>query len=84
MIHLYGGMGQVHGHVHAMLLLGLVMMAIYGYVFFVCYKSFSLHVANQRWKEAGELLGRIRKLVGLNLALGLLTVSVAVLGVMWG
>jgi uncharacterized membrane protein len=84
MIYLYGGMAQVHGHVHAMLLLGLVMMAIYGYVFFVCYKPFSLHVGNQRWKEAGELLGRIRKLVGLNLALGLLTVSVAVLGVMWG
>ncbi|OGS91703.1 MAG: hypothetical protein A2Z95_05900 [Gallionellales bacterium GWA2_60_18] len=83
MIRLYGGMGQVLPHVHIMLVLGLAMMAIFGYVYFVCYKPFSLHVAGDQWKEAGELLGRIRKLVALNLALGVATVSVAVLGVLW-
>lgn len=81
MIRLYGGMGQVLPHVHIMLALGLVMMAIYAYVFFACYRPFEREVAGQRWKEAGMLLGRIRQLVGLNLALGLLTVSVAVAGV---
>lgn len=80
MIRLYGGMGQVLPHVHIMLALGLAMMAIFGYVYFVCHKPFSLHVAGARWKEAGVLLGRIRLLVGLNLALGLLTVSVTMTG----
>ncbi len=70
--------------VHIMLLLGLVMAGIYGYVFFGCYVPFNLHVAKERWKEAGEMLGKIRPLVGLNLTLGLLTVCVAVIGVAWG
>jgi uncharacterized membrane protein len=40
-------------------------------------------VSKQRWKEAGELLGKIRKLIAVNLALGLLTVCIAVLGTGW-
>lgn len=84
LIYLYGGIAHVPRHVHIMLTLGLAMMAVYGYVFFACYVPLSLHVAKQRWKEAGELLGKIRKLVAVNLALGLLTVSVAVIGMAWG
>lgn len=80
MIYQYGGMAHVQRHIHVMLLLGLVMAGIYGYVFFACYVPLSLHVANERWKDAGEILGKIRKLVGVNLTLGLLTVCVAVLG----
>ncbi len=76
LVYLYGGLGSVGIHVHIMLLLGLAMIAIYSYVYFACYKSFSRLVADQRWKEAGEMLGKIRKLVALNLTLGLLTVSV--------
>jgi uncharacterized membrane protein len=52
-------------------------------VFFACYVPFSLHVAKQRWKEAGQMLGKIRKLIAVNLALGLLTVCVAVIGMAW-
>jgi len=84
LIHLYGGMAYVAPHVHAMLTLGLLMTAVYAYVFFACYKPFSRHVGNQSWKEAGELLGKIRKLVAVNLTLGLLTVSVVVVGMAWG
>ena len=80
LIYLYGGIAHVARHVHIMLALGLAMMAIYGYVFFACYVPFSLHVAKQRWKEAGEILGKIRKLVAANLVLGLLTVCVVVVG----
>jgi len=80
MVFLYGGFAHLPAHVHAMLALGLVMMAIYAYVFFACYRPFSALVARQGWKEAGEMLGRIRKLIAVNLALGLLTVCIAVLG----
>ena len=80
LIYLYGGIAHVSRHVHAMLLLGLAMMVIYGYMFFTCYVPFSLHVAKQRWKEAGESLNKIRKLVAVNLALGLLIVGIALIG----
>ena len=80
LIYQYGGIAHTARHVHIMLALGLVMAAIYGYVFFACYVPLSLHVAKQRWKEAGEQLSRIRKLVALNLALGLLTIFVVEIG----
>lgn len=48
-------------------------------MFFCGYVPFSLHVARQRWKEAEELLGKIRKLVALNLALGLLTIFAVII-----
>ena len=80
MIYQYGGIAHVPQYVHVMLLLGLVMACIYGYVFFCCYVPLSLHVAKERWKEAGEMLGKIRKLVAVNLTLGLLTVAVVEFG----
>ena len=83
LIYLYGGIAHVARHIHLMLAMGLTMMVIYSYVFFACYVPFNLHVAKQRWKEAGEMLVKIRKLIAVNLTLGLLTVCVAVIGVAW-
>ena len=83
MIYQFGGMAHVPHYIHVMLLLGLVMTGIYVYVYFACYVPLNLHVAKERWKEAGEILGKIRKLVGLNLTLGLLTICVEVIGVNW-
>ncbi len=80
MIYLAGGMANVPRYVHIMLALGLAMMVIYSYVYFACYVPLSLHVANQRWQEAGQILGKIRILVAVNLTLGLLTVCVVVIG----
>ncbi len=80
MVYLYGGMAHVASYVHIMLLLGLVMMLIFVYVFFALYVPLGLNVSNQRWKEAGELLGKIRKLIAVNLALGLVIVVVVVSG----
>ncbi len=80
MVYLYGGLAHVARHIHIMLFIGLTMMIIYGYVYFACYVPFSLHVAKQRWKEAGEILAKIRRLIAVNLLLGLLTVCVVVIG----
>lgn len=84
MIYQYGGMAHAPASVHSMLALGLLMGAIYAYVFFACYVPFSLHVANGHWPDAAALLGRIRQLVAVNLTLGIITVAVAVVGVTWG
>lgn len=80
LVYLYGGIARTVSHVHIMLASGLAMVAIFGYVFFACYVPFSLHVSKQRWNEAGEILVRIRRLVALNLVLGLLTIIVVAIG----
>jgi uncharacterized membrane protein len=76
LIQMFGGMAYVAPHIHIMLALGLAMMAIFGYLYFACYKPLSIHVENQRWQEAGAMLAKIRKLVAVNLALGLITIAV--------
>ncbi len=73
----YGGMGRVGNHIHLMLLVGLAMMAIYGHVFFAPYKRLQQAVAEQNWPEGGKQLGQIRKLIAINLSLGLLVVVIA-------
>ena len=80
MISLFGGMAHVGLYVHIMLMLGIAMIAIYGHVYFALYRKLNRFVGAQSWKEAGEMLGKIRRLVGLNLTLGILTVCVAVIG----
>ena len=80
MIYLFGGFASLPLYINLMLLMGLVMTMIYVYVFFKCYVTFNRHVIKQEWPAAGAMLGTIRKLVGLNLTIGLLTVAVAVVG----
>lgn len=83
MVYQYGGMAHVAHHIHAMFLLGVVMTVIYAYVFFGLYIPLSLLVDKGQWKEAGELLGKIRKMVAINLSLGVVTISVGVIGYAW-
>jgi uncharacterized membrane protein len=80
MIALYGGFGAVGWHVHIMLALGVAMMLIFAHVYFAPYRRLSREVRGQDWKAAGQALGQIRKLVAVNLTLGLLTIAVALVG----
>ena len=65
---------------HIMFLLGLLMMLIFAHVYFAPYRKLCRACDAQDWPAAGAALGQIRKLVGLNLSLGLLTIAVATLG----
>ncbi len=80
MIYLMGGFANLPAYINLMMLMGIVMMAIYTYVFFKCYAQFTRLVSGSEWPAAGAMLGTIRKLVGLNLTIGLLTVAVATMG----
>lgn len=73
----YGGMGEVRGHVHTMLLLGIIMMLIFMHVFFAPYGRLKRAVAAQDWPAGGKALGQIRMLVGINTLIGLATIAVA-------
>ncbi len=73
----FGGMANVGLHVHIMHGLGLLMVAIFLYVFFVPYRGLKRAVTAQVWPEGKGHIDRIRDLVGINMILGLITIAVA-------
>ena len=75
-----GGFKSLHASIHAMAALGLVMMAVFAHIRLAPFKRLQLAVAAQDLTLAGASLNQIRQLVAFNLALGLLTLAVAVLG----
>ncbi len=74
-----GGTAAPH-YALTMLVLGVVMMLIFAHVFFAPYKKLKRAVGEQDWKAGGAALGQIRKLIGINLSLGLLTIAVVFVG----
>jgi len=75
-----GGFRATPASVHAMTALGVVMMLVYAYLVTGPYRLLRRAVAESRWEAGGVAMGSIRRLVGLNLVLGLVTIAVAVLG----
>jgi uncharacterized membrane protein len=74
-----GGAGAPH-YAMTMLALGVLMMLIFGHVFFSPYKKLQRAVSEQDWKAGGAALAQIRLLIGINLSLGLLTIAVVFVG----
>jgi len=72
---LFGGIGGSPPFVHLMLALGTAMVLIYLHVFFAPYRRLRAAVTAQDWAAGGKALGTIRKLVGLNLLLGVLLLA---------
>lgn len=62
---------------HAMLGLGLVMTAVFVFIYARLYPRLGRAVQAQAWPEAGAVMGRIRALVLLNLGLGTLAIAAA-------
>ena len=80
LVYQFGDIKHVPHYIHLMLLLGLAMVAVFVYLFFKLYVPFTRRVDKQEWSEAGAMLATIRKLVALNLSMGLLTFAVAIIG----
>ncbi|MGM0783220.1 MAG: CopD family protein [Pseudomonadota bacterium] len=76
----FGGMAGAGWHIHLMLGSGLAMTAIFAYIWFVPYPRLRNTVQAEAWPEGGNHLGRIRRLIGINLILGLVTVVIASAG----
>jgi uncharacterized membrane protein len=72
----YGGMAGVGWNVHVMLLLGLIMSAVFVLIVFGPYARFRRTTDRT---TAIACIDRIRKLIGVNLVLGIVTVVVALL-----
>jgi uncharacterized membrane protein len=59
---------------------GVIMMLIFAHIFFAPYRRLKRAVAAQDWQAGGAAMATIRKLVGINLILGLLTIAIGTLG----
>jgi uncharacterized membrane protein len=77
MIALSGGFGAIGKHIHIMLAIGYIMFLLFGHLYFVPFKRMKRAVEAADWAAAGDNLNQIRKIVGINLVLGLITVAVA-------
>jgi len=74
---LFGGLGAVGLHIHIMQGLGWVMILIYLHLFFAPFRRLKEAVVTEQWPEAGKQLNQIRRMVGVNLSLGLIVTAVA-------
>jgi uncharacterized membrane protein len=72
----YGGPASVGWNVHLMMLLGLIMSAVFLLIVFGPYARFRRTTDRT---TAAACIDRIRKLIGVNLVLGIVTVVVALL-----
>jgi len=76
----FGGMAGSPIYIHAMMGLGLVMMAIFMHIYFAAYKKLTRAVQAEDWEKGGKSLNQIRILVGINTLLGLATIAIATAG----
>ncbi len=80
----FGGFGTVGLHVHIMHLLGLIMIGLFLLLFFTPYRHFQSAVNANEWPTAARHLNNIRRIVGINTILGLITIAVGASGRLWG
>ena len=79
-LYMMAQLGRPPVYVMVMFGLGVLMMLLYAHVYFAPYKRLRRAVSGQDWAAGGNALAQIRKAVGINLLLGLLTIAVATLG----
>ncbi|MEE9352414.1 MAG: CopD family protein [Thiotrichaceae bacterium] len=77
---LIGGFGSTGLYVHIMHGLGIVMLFIFLHVYFAPFNRLKKSNATESWEPGGKALGQIRVLIGINLAIGLITIIVATAG----
>jgi len=84
MIHyVFGGFANLKPYIDIMQVTGITMILIYLHVFFVPYRRLNAAIAAGDFPAGGKQLAVIRRLIGINLILGLITVIVAVGGAYW-
>ncbi len=79
-----GGFANAGPHVALMHWIGLVMVGLFVFLYFVPYRAYARAAMAGDWAAAGARLPTIRRLVGTNLILGLLTVAIGASGRFWG
>ena len=77
MIYQFGGFGAVGMYVYLMLGIAVVMTGIFKFIYLAPFRHLKRGVEEQNLKVAGFALGTIRKLVAVNLGLGIVVICIA-------
>jgi uncharacterized membrane protein len=83
LFHSFGGFAMAPLHVNVMQGIGIVMILLFLHLFFAPWRRFGHAVERKAWPEAAKELGQIRRIVAINLTLGLLTVAAGASGRFW-
>lgn len=78
----YGGF-RAPLYIHIMQGTGILMMLLYLHLYFAPWRRLQKFVQAADWPNAGKQLAMIRKLVAINLVLGVITVLVGSTGRLW-
>jgi uncharacterized membrane protein len=80
----FGGFAGAPLYINLMQGVGWVMIALYAFLFHGPWLTFKRAVAEQNWALAGPQLNRIRRIIMINLPLGLIVVVIGGTGRFWG
>ena len=76
----FGGFAASPVYVHVMHLLGLIMVALFVYLYYRPYAALKRNVTNEDWPAAGSALNGVRQIVLVNLVLGLVLLAAVYAG----
>jgi uncharacterized membrane protein len=76
---MYFGGSHANWQIHTMMGLGILMMLIYGHIRFAVFPRIRRAVQAQNWPNGARAVGTVRRLVVINMVLGVVTIGVAVL-----
>jgi uncharacterized membrane protein len=76
----FGGFAGAGIHIHIMHGAGIIMVLIYLHVFFAPYRRLRQAVIVQDYPLAGAQLNQIRRMIGINILIGLSVIIIASAG----
>lgn len=80
----FGSFQAAGRHVEVMHGLGWIMVLLYAFLFFKPYQGLQSAVAQRDWPTGAKHLATIRRIVTVNLVLGLIVIIAGVSGRFWG
>jgi uncharacterized membrane protein len=79
----FGGFAGAGLHIHIMQATGILMMLLFLHLFFAPWRKLSRAVEQDALPDAAAALNQIRRIVAVNLVLGLITVAAGASGRFW-
>jgi uncharacterized membrane protein len=79
----FGGFKGAGLHVHVMQATGILMMLLFLHLFFAPWRRFSRAVEAGQFDSAAHSLNQMRRIVAINLVLGLITIAAGASGRFW-
>jgi len=83
MVTSFGGFSHAPLYINLMQTLGLVMVALYAWLFHGPWLKFKHAVDAQEWPVAGAQLNRIRQIIMVNMPIGLIVAAIGGTGRYW-